>query len=122
MSPTVIRFAVVLGALAVALGLALIARRGVALRRQPMSLPPGLTAPALFTSDTCETCGRMRSMLDGLDLHDLREIVWEHEPEVFEAAGVTRVPVFVWTDDQGATWRVEGVASVSRLVRWLEGP
>jgi hypothetical protein len=118
----VIRFAVVIGVLAVAIGLALIARRGIALRRTPISLPPGLRTPALFTSETCATCGRMRRMLDSLHLADLTEIVWEHEPAVFEAAGIRRVPVFVWSDEEGVTWRVDGVASVSRLERWLGGP
>jgi hypothetical protein len=61
-------------------------------------------------------------MLEGLGVSAVTEVVWEYEPSVFESAGINRVPAFVWADADGSMWRIDGVAGVSRLRRWLEGP
>lgn len=118
MSP-VARLAVVLLVLGLAALVAWLARRGTAIRRRRTTLPSELEPPILFTSETCASCGRVERIVAELGLPRLTEVVWEEEPAVFAAAAVNRVPVFMWRDVDGQVWRVDGVASVSRLRRWM---
>ena len=118
MSPLA-RLLLVVGVMAVALGFAWWARRGLALRRRRFALPDTLQPPVLFASETCATCSRVRRIVADLDL-DVTEVVWEEHPDRFAEAGIDRVPVFVWTDTAGETWRVDGVASAARMRRWLQ--
>lgn len=117
-----VRIEVVVVVMAIAMAVAWVARRGVALRRRRASLPPSVRPPVLFTSETCATCSRARRILADANLPEVTEIVWEKHPDLFSAAAIDRVPVFVWADRSGALWRVDGVASLDRMRRWLGDP
>jgi len=116
------RLLVVGAVLGLALLIAWLSRRGIAVRRHRASFPNGLAGPVLFTSETCPTCDRMRKVIAELELKGFREVVWEHEAGEFESAGVDRVPALMWSDRHGATWRVDGVVGAARLRRWIGGP
>lgn len=118
MDDLVVRIAVVTSvALAVAVVLALMRRRGAAPRRIPSSgLAPGTY---LFTSASCDECDIARRRLDRLiGEENYTELAWEADPAVFGRLGVDEAPstLFVRPDGSGIWQR--GVPS--RLPAILE--
>lgn len=96
------RGAVVAGALAVA-GVVVAIQRWR--DRRPMrnvgdtGLSPGVY---LFTSAECESCLRARESLDSeLGPAGYREIVWNHEADLFDSIGVDAVPTVLVVSQDG---------------------
>lgn len=120
MDEPLIRLLVVAGVAAAALLVAMIARRGVALRRRPVEMPdlgPGLV---LFTADTCSSCDRARRVVDEVGV-EMVEIRYEETPEPFTRYGVDRVPALAHLDPDGRGWLAEGIPNRRLLTRWLSG-
>lgn len=116
--PLIVRVVVVIMFLGVALGMAFVARRGIAFVRHPLrahGLEPGVM---LFTSETCEACRRARASLNELGA-EFVEISYEAQPDEFDRLGITGVPSIVIVDDGGQGWIVRGHPSRGRLRRWL---
>ena len=110
------RLAVVAGVGAVAVGVALLARRGTGLLRRAIELPgfgPGLV---LFSSETCDSCGRMRERLGAWP--DVVEVTYESAGADFPGR-VDRVPAVALLDGAGRGWIAYGVVSEDRLRRWI---
>jgi hypothetical protein len=119
MSETLLRLAVVVVLVAAAAAVGLMLRRWQWASHPPieateLNLPPGLV---VFTSVDCTNCKKMLDALRRLDL-PVREVTYELEPGMFEAAGVEAVPLTVVIDDQGAVvTQLPGVVS-ARRVKW----
>ena len=116
--PVVIRLLVVVAFLSVSSAVAFVARRGIAFARHPVAvagLEPGIR---LFTSITCDSCGRARAALDELDV-GFEEIAYERDPDEFERLGVTGVPTILIVEAGGKAWVVRGHPPRARLRRWV---
>lgn len=92
--------AVLAGALAVAVSIALLLRRrqsrGAVRSVDARGLHPGVY---FFSSDTCDTCDRARETLDvSVGRDGYTEFVWEHDPDVFGDLGVDAVPAVAIVD------------------------
>lgn len=87
---------------------ALIAARATRGLQRPTHPPVDLSATELphgvlvFTSSDCDNCRAVRGALKDLGV-SFREVTWELEPAVFEAAGIESVPLVVVRDASGAT-------------------
>lgn len=99
---------------------AMISRRGVSLRRRPVTLSghgPGLV---FFSSATCSSCAEMRARLG--DWPDVTEISYESAGDAFPTE-IDRVPAVALLAADGTGWVAFGLVSHSRLARWIaDGP
>lgn len=111
--------ALVVGVTAVAVGFAL--RGGKALRRKPFrarGLEPGLH---FFSSSTCSSCERVRSLLVDSGFPFV-EHGYEQAGATMQENQIDRVPSVAFVSDAGVDgWIAEGVPSAASLRRWL-GP
>ncbi len=123
MSEIWVRVAVAAGAAGLGLVLAWLARRRAAARPRKVRMPglgPGIV---LFTSETCDSCTPARDAVVGRFGDDgVREVAWEHSPELFDRYAVARVPTVVRLDADGNGVAFEGVPDRSVLDRLAEGP
>ena len=121
MEDLAVRLIVAVGIAASATGVALASRSGRARRRRPFrstGLAPGIH---LFSSETCPSCERARSILVGSGLSFV-EHSYESDAAVLETNGIERVPTVAWVPDGGLPgWLDEGVPTERALVRWV-GP
>ena len=108
-----------LGALAVSVSIALVARmlvRRRPRRRSMQGLAPGV---ALFTSERCPGCDPVRSrLIEVLGPEGFREIKWTEAPDVFVTHRVDRVPTTAAVDGSGDAFIWEGMPPVRLLHRW----
>lgn len=96
-----LRIVLVAVVFSIATGIA-IARRGRqrAVRGIPSSdLAAGLY---LFSSEGCATCESARALLVESRGDDFTELVWEHQPQLFEKLAVDVVPSVLVVDETGA--------------------
>ena len=118
----VLRIAAIAVAAIAVVALALVTRRWQR-PHQPQVDLSGLDLPAgivLFTSTECANCARARTVVKTLGA-SVREVTWELEPHVFEAAGVESVPLTVVAGPDGVVAdQIAGIPSRRRLVRALE--
>ena len=100
---------------------AMLARRGRAWRRrvfEPSDLGPGIH---LFSSESCSSCARARSVIEESGL-SFAEHTYEEQAGLLEENGITRVPTVAWVPaDGGDGWAAEGVPTARSLARWV-GP
>jgi hypothetical protein len=93
MSDVWLRLIVVAAALGVAVSIAYLLRRSSKPETRVIDqtgLPEGVY---LFSSRTCPTCVSARDRLEGaLGPGSFEELIWEDDPAVFTAIGVTEVP------------------------------
>lgn len=113
---------IVAGGIAVAASAAaMLARRGRAWRRRVFEhsdLGPGVH---LFSSESCSSCARARSVIEGAGL-PFAEHTYEEQARLLEDNGITRVPTVAWVPDGGGEgWAAEGVPTARALARWV-GP
>lgn len=117
------RLLVVLTVIAVAVILAAIQNRGVAVTRRRRAfegVSPGL---AVFASRTCQSCESIEAMVaDAAGSENRRVYWWDESPEIFERNGIERVPAIARVGEDGSGWIAVGVPSAARLRRWLRGP
>ncbi len=121
-----LRVVVAAGAAGAGMAIAWLARRRAARRPRRVRMPgigPGLV---LFTSETCDTCVPAReAVVARVGPDGFTEIVWEHEPAMFDTYAVARVPTLVWVDEDGDGLAWEGVpgrALLDRLASAAPGP
>jgi hypothetical protein len=97
-----VRILIVAGAAAVALGLAGWLRARASGRGDPVDVSGLADGPAIvmFTKDDCSTCVTALERVSAQPL-PVRQVRAEDEPEVFEARGVTAVPLTVIIDTAG---------------------
>jgi hypothetical protein len=121
MDEFVVRLIVAAGIAGAASAAALVSRRGRAWRRRPfesIDLEPGIH---FFSSETCGSCRRARSVMERTGLA-FSEHSYETEAPLLETNGIDRVPTVAWVPNRGhAGWVAEGVPTERMLVRWL-GP
>lgn len=95
-----LRVVLVAGAFLAAGGIAMARRHS----RRPvrsirsLHLDPGVY---LFTSEGCATCDEARAKLRDSSRSDFVEVVWEQEPDRFEALTVDAVPSVLVVDEGG---------------------
>ena len=119
MTEPVLRLVVVGAVVVMVLVGAVIARRGVVVRRHrpPEGLEPGVY---LFVSDVCSTCERVeQAVAAALPTGGYRRVSWESQPELFLRLGIERVPHTIQVRSDGGGWAASGVPSSRRLRRWL---
>lgn len=109
------------GALAIAVGLAHLARGRE--RRRAASAPlnlAGIDGRVVFFSDAvCARCDIVRVHLEALGA-DFTEIAYDEHPDLHRQVGVTGVPLVVIRDEAGAeVRRFAGVAPKARLAAAL---
>ncbi len=122
MSEIWLRLAGVVGAAAVGLAWAWVARRRAATRPRKVRMPGLGPGVFLFTSETCESCTPAReAVARHLGSDGFREIVWEQEPAMFDRYAVARVPTVVRLDAEGNGVAFEGVPDRTTLDR-IGGP
>jgi hypothetical protein len=119
--PVALRLLVVAIVTAAVVGWALVARRGIAVRRRPIRVDGLGDGVTLFASATCESCGRMEALLAAVGV-EYRRVGYESDRDSFTRYGVERVPTLVVADRSGRGWAAEGVPSPRRLARWLRDP
>ena len=118
MSEIWLRAVIVVAAAAAGVVAAWIARRRSARRPRRVRMPglgPGLV---LFTSEACDTCPPARTaLIERFGPDGFTEVVWEHEPSMFDRYAVGRVPTLVslGEDGDGVAW--EGIPSRTLLDR-----
>lgn len=121
MDEFVVRLIVVGGIASAASIAAIVSRRGRAWRRRPFEtagLEPGIH---LFSSESCRSCRRARSVLQRTGLPFL-EHTYETDGRPFEVDGIDRVPTVAWVPaGGGAGWVAEGIPTEQMLARWV-GP
>lgn len=102
MSPDLVRVLIVVAAAAAALGLAGWLRARASGRGDPVDVTGLANGPAIvvFTKDDCSTCVTALESVSSQGL-PIRQVRAEDEPEVFEARGVTAVPLTVIIDAAG---------------------
>lgn len=97
-----VRIGLIVGALAVAVAIALIQRRragGPVRRIEATGLAPGIY---FFSSATCPTCARARGKLDStLGEAAYSELAWEEDPGVFGDLGIEAVPAVMIVEEDG---------------------
>lgn len=113
-----VRIVVVVGVGVIAIVTAMLARRGVSVKRRPISLPGAGPGVILFTSSTCASCARMAERL--VDFPDVTEISYEDAGASFPSA-VSRVPALALVDEDGRGWIAYGLVGEARLWRWIAG-
>jgi hypothetical protein len=122
MDDMLVRLLVVGGAAAVVLLLALATRRWQRPSHPPVALD-GLTLPngiVIFTSTDCTTCKEALVVVKAVDA-PVREVTWELEPNVLEAAQVTAVPLtLVRAEDGTVIDQIVGVPRLRRLSRAVQ--
>lgn len=121
MSEPIARFALALGATAIALGVALSAR--AAERRRAAAGPLDLSGIAgrliLFTAAGCRRCAQARAALAGAGV-EFVEVAFDRDPDRVQAVGVTAVPLLVGRDSTGAeVGRIAGRIGRRSLARLL---
>jgi glutaredoxin len=117
----VLPVAVVAGATAAALGVALVFRRRERsrVRHGALDLSRLSAAVTLFTDVGCRRCDQTRAMLieEGVEFEEFR---FDHHPEVHRAVGVTGVPLLVVKGADGTeVGRIAGKATRRELRRLL---
>lgn len=121
MDEFVVRLIVAAGIAGAAAIAAIVMRRGRAWRRrsfESVDLEPGLH---LFSSESCGSCRRARSMIERTGL-SFSEHTYESEAVLLEKHGIDRVPSVVWVPAGGqAGWVAEGIPTERSLLRWV-GP
>ncbi len=120
MDEFVVRLVVAAAIAAAAAAAAVVSRRGRAWRRRPFEsagLEPGIH---LFSSESCGSCSRARSMIERARL-SYSEHTYESEAPLFEKHGIALVPTVVWVPTGRPGWMAEGIPSERALLRWL-GP
>jgi hypothetical protein len=113
------RVAVIVAVAAGSVLVALVARRGTAMFRHPVTIPGYGPGVILFTSSDCGSCAAMRSALSKAG--DVREVTYEELGAAFPKQ-VARVPAVARLDEHGVGWIAFGVVGGRRLRRWLGGP
>ena len=92
-------------------------RRRAVPRQRPVDVG-GLGLPAgivLFTATACANCGGARKRIEQLGL-PIREVTWELEPGLFEAAGVETVPLTLFVDaGEEVVAQLSGVPTANSL-------
>jgi len=91
----------VVTAFLIAVGVAMARRES---RRPVRAIPTGdlATGVYLFTSEGCATCDSARSkLIDSVGEGEYTELVWEREPERFDALAVDAVPSVLIVDQTG---------------------
>ena len=108
-----------IGALAVSVFIALVARileRRRPRRRSMQGLEPGV---ALFTSERCPGCDPVRSrLIEVLGAEGFGEIKWTERPDLFVTHMIDRVPTTAAVDANGAALTWEGMPPDRLLHRW----
>lgn len=104
-----------------AIGWARLSRTGAALRRRSATFPGVRPGVVLFTSESCSTCRRARTLLDRMGVEH-REVDFGSHPEIFTRLRITKVPTIAAVRPGGEGWMAAGVPSEWRLRRWLRGP
>jgi hypothetical protein len=102
MGDVLVRLLIVAAAVVAVVGLAAVTRRWQR-PSHPVIDITGLDLPSgmvVFTSTECTRCKDTIAVLRGLDV-PLREVTWELEPQLIEAAGVTAVPLTVFVSREG---------------------
>ncbi len=121
MSDLLIRALVVGGGAAAAVAIGLLARRRRSSKQPPVRVE-GLALEAAvvaFTSTDCSNCKEVMRRLSRLSV-PVREVAYELEPALFEAAGVEAVPLVVIVTPEGArSQQFGGLVELSRLRRAL---
>lgn len=113
-----VRVAVVVGVGVIAVVVAAVARKGLSVKRRPISLPGVGPGVILFSSSTCASCTRMAERL--IDVPDVTEISYEASGVSFPDA-VRRVPAVALVDADGRGWIAYGLVGKARLRRWIAG-
>ena len=121
MTDEVMRAAVVLVVVAVALGVAAVQRRGRAMRRVGRSFDGLEGGIYLFRSDTCSSCETMRQRLQEAGI-EYSEFSAEAEPKTLERYRIDKVPSVARVEVDGTGWLAVGVISPARIRRWLSSP
>jgi glutaredoxin len=121
MSEPIARFALALGATALALGVALSAR--AAERRRAAAGPLDLSGIegrlVLFTAAGCRRCAQARAALADAGV-EFVEVAFDQDPDRVQAVGVTAVPLLVGRDSTGAeVGRIAGRIGRRSLARLL---
>lgn len=121
MSDLVVRALAVGGGAAAAVAVGLLAKRRGRSHQPPARVEGlGLEAAVIaFTSTDCSNCKEVMRRLSDLDV-PVREVAYELEPALFEAAAVTAVPLVVITTRDGSRFRqFGGLVETARLKRAL---
>jgi hypothetical protein len=111
----------VLAVVAVALGVALVQRRGRAIRRVRRSFDGLNEGIYLFGSETCSSCESMRRRLKEAGV-EFSEFGAEAEPEILRRYRVDKVPALAQVGADGSGWLAAGVIAPGRIRRWLASP
>ena len=121
MTDQITRTVVVLAVVAVALGVAYVQRRGMAIRRTTRSFDGLERGIYLFGSETCSSCEIMRHRLAeaGVEFSEFRA---EAMPEVFDRYRLEKVPATARVANDGTGWLAVGVITPARIRRWLSSP
>ena len=94
---------------------------GLLLSRRPRPRPPRVDGMApgvvLFASRGCDSCASAESAVRAAVGDDYRLVVWESDPDTFEHAGVSAVPLVAVVGDHGLEWWAEGSPSSARIRR-----
>jgi hypothetical protein len=121
MDDLVMRLIVAGGIAGIASVAAIVSRRGRAWRRRPFEstgLEPGIH---LFSSESCGSCHRARSVIERTGL-SFSEHTYESAARVLEENRIDRVPSVAWVPSAGGSgWVAEGIPTERTLVRWV-GP
>lgn len=121
MDEFVVRLMVAAGIAGAASIAAIVIRGGRAWRRRSFEsadLEPGIH---LFSSESCGSCRRARSVIERTGL-PFSEHTYESEAPLLEEHGIDRVPSVAWVPVRGhAGWLAEGVPTERALLRWV-GP
>ena len=118
MNDVVVRLIIVLVAVIAALGFARVSRSRRALSQPPVDVSGlGLESPVVaFTSKGCENCMQVMALLASVGAQ-VREVSFDLDPELFEAAGVEAVPLVVVVDRDGNPVWQRGGKLTGRTVR-----
>lgn len=114
-----VRVVVVAAIAAASVMAALVARRGMSLRRKPVTIPGFGPGVVLFSSSDCGSCTAMRAALASRE--DVSEFTYEELGDAFPKQ-VARVPAVAQLDEHGVGWIAFGIVGGRRLRRWLSGP
>ncbi len=117
------RLLIVLAVIAVAVAVAKIQNRGVAVvkrRRSFVGIAPGVV---VFESSSCGRCEAVESVVSSIAGEGGYSVVrWDDHPDVFRDNGIDRIPAIARIGEDGTGWLVSGIPSARRLRGWLGNP
>ena len=112
---------VVVGVALAAVAVGAVARRIRAPQQPPVDVSwvDGDTPLVAFTSTDCSNCAQVLAALGEIDT-PVREVPFEHEPELFERSGVDGVPLVVVLGRRGRpNWQRGGIVKAGTVRRAL---